>query len=248
MKKSLLFLGAVSVLVLLIVLFASCSTTSSAETTTAGYASNQNTGIWVTGVGKVTAVPDTAVLGLGVQTQAADVADAQTQATQAMAAIMAVLTKYNIASADISTQNYSIYPVYSYPKGTQTLTDYSVSNTLSVTIRNLNNVGNILTDVATAGGNATTISSLDYIVEDPTQDEAAALKLAVADAQNQATQLASETGVKLGKPSYINESGGYTPPTPISFAGAAGTTVAPVPVSPGSIDIQVSVQVVYGIS
>jgi hypothetical protein len=247
MKKSLLVLSALVALLLVIVVFAGCGTTSSA-TTAAGYASNQNTGIWVTGTGKVTVVPDTAVLDMGVQAQAANVADAQTQATQAMSATMAVLTKYNIASADISTQNYSIYPIYSYPKGTQTVTGYSVSNMLSVTIRNLGNVGNILSDVVTAGGDATTINSLAYIVYDPTQDEAAALKLAVADAQNQATQLASEAGEKLGKATYINESGGYNPPAPISFASAAAGAVAPVPVSPGSVDIQVSVQVVYSIS
>lgn len=248
MKKSLLVLSIILAVVLLGFGLAGCGTYSSNGTNTAGYLSNQDTGIWVTGVGKVTVVPDTAVLDLGVQVQAASVVDAQTQATQAMTVILTVMKKYNIADKDISTQNYSIYPVYSYSKGTQTITGYSVSNKLSVKIRTLSDTGNILAEAATAGGNATTVNSLNFIVDDPTQDENSARTLAVADAQNKAEQLAHQTGVKLGKVSYVNESGGYTPPTPILFAATAGAAVAPVPVSPGTIDVEIDIQVVYNIS
>jgi uncharacterized protein YggE len=251
MKKLLLALSSILAVVLLGLVVAGCSTSSPALTTSVSNASTQNTGIWVTGVGTLTVTPDTAVLDLGVQTQASDVGDAQTQATQAMTSILAVMSKYSIASSDISTQNYIVSPVYSYGQGTQTITGYAVSNSLSVKISNLNNVGSIIAEAVAAGGNATSVTSLDYIVNDPTQDDAAALKLAMANAQNLAAQLANEADVKLGAASYINESGGYTPPTPITFASSGESAVAPVvavPVSSGSIEIQMTVQVVYSIS
>ena len=51
--------------------------------------SQQNTGIWVTGEGKVSVVPDVAILSLGVEAQAASVAEAQQQAAETMEAVMA---------------------------------------------------------------------------------------------------------------------------------------------------------------
>ena len=252
MRKTLFAVCLITAAVLVTTICAGCGTSSSGGSpVSSSIVSSQNTGIWVTGVGKVTVIPDTAVLDLGVQAQASSVADAQSQATQAMTSIMTTLKKYNIADKDIATQNYSIYPVYSYTKGAQTISGYNVSNTLIVKIRNLSDVGNILSDVAAAGGNATSISSLSYTLDDPTQADASALKLAVTDAQAKAATLANSAGVKLGKASYINESGGYAPPTPISFTSSATAGSAPtiaVPVSPGSMDIQVSIQVVYSIN
>ena len=48
--------------------------------------SQQNTGIWVTGEGKMNVVPDVAIIRLGVESQAMIVAEAQRQAQEAMAA------------------------------------------------------------------------------------------------------------------------------------------------------------------
>ena len=53
--------------------------------------SSQWAGIWVTGEGKVTAVPDVAVLTLGVEVQASTVEEAMAQATAAMDRVIAAL-------------------------------------------------------------------------------------------------------------------------------------------------------------
>ena len=45
--------------------------------------SQQNTGLWVTGEGKVSVTPDVAILNLGVEAQAKTVAQAQREAVEA---------------------------------------------------------------------------------------------------------------------------------------------------------------------
>jgi len=71
----------------------------------------------------------------------------------------------------------------------------------------------------------------------------------MADAENKAKQLVDLSGVKLGKPIYINESGGYVP-TPVRYElaiPAPAPMPAPTPISPGEQEIRLNVQVVYEI-
>ena len=65
-----------------------------------GSDSSQQTGLWVSGEGKVMAVPDIAVLTLGVEAQAATVSEAQGSAATAMTAVIAALRANNIADKD----------------------------------------------------------------------------------------------------------------------------------------------------
>jgi len=78
-------------------------------TTTGGVVSNQNTGIWVTGEGKVYIVPDVAILNVGVEAQADTVARAQSDATDVMNAVRGELDARGIAEKDIQTLYFSIY-------------------------------------------------------------------------------------------------------------------------------------------
>ena len=52
---------------------------------------SQQEGIWVTGNGEVSVVPDIVTLRLGIEAQKASVAEAQTQAAEAMNKVMTVL-------------------------------------------------------------------------------------------------------------------------------------------------------------
>src|SRR3989304_9456221 len=65
-----------------------CDSITSPPAANSAGTSSQNTGIWVTGEGKVTVVPDVALLSLGVEAQADTVAKAQADATTAMSAVM----------------------------------------------------------------------------------------------------------------------------------------------------------------
>ena len=252
MKKGLLVLGtALAVLVLAVSAWGCGSFSSGTTSGNQSSGSQQNTGIWVTGVGKVTVTPDVAVVSLGVQAQASTVADAQQQASTAMAKVMAALKANSVADKDIATQYYNITPVYSYDSktGKQTLEGYSVSNTVNAKVRNVGNAGVVIDAVAAAGGDYTRINSVTLTVDQPEQYNTQARQAAMTDASNRATQLAKLSGVKLGKATYINESLNSSSQTIYYDSGAKATpSVTPTPIIPGETDITLTVQVVYSIS
>lgn len=211
--------------------------------------SQQNTGIWVTGEGKVSVVPDVANLSLGVEAQAETVAEAQAQAAEAMVAVMGVLDDYGIAKKDIKTQRFSIQAVKRWDNGEEILLGYRVTNIVVVKIRELDDTGAIIDAVAEAGGDYTRINSIGFTVDDPTDYYEEAREKAMEDAEAKAEQLADLAGVDLGKPIYINESGGYIPVPREYYVGVpeAVPAPAPSPISPGETEISLTVQVVYSI-
>ena len=73
---------------------------------------------------------------------------------------------------------------------------------------------------------------------------------AIADAETKAEQLADLADVRLGKPIYINEAGGYIPIIREYPARAEGIPVpapAPTPISPGETEVSLTIQVAYSI-
>ena len=252
MKKSLLLLiTGISVVILAFGAWG-CGTSSTGGGVESGSSviNQQSTGIWVTGVGKVTVIPDLAIVSLGVQAQALTVVDAQQQAAGSMTSIVTALKTKGVADKDIATQGYSITPVYSYnpTTGKQTLEGYTATNTLTVKIRNVGNAGVVIDAASAAGGNNSIINSVTLTVDQPEQYNDAARKAAVADVANRAKQLANLSGVKLGKATYITETLNNTPQT-ISFdSGVKAEPSVITPISPGETEIIVTVQMVYSIS
>ncbi len=208
-------------------------------------ASGQQVGIWVTGTGRVTAKPDIATLSLGVQAEARTVADAQAQAQQAMSAVMASLTANGVADKDIQTSSFSIQPVYNYTTGNQRILEgYQVTNIVTIKIRDLTKTGTIIDAAVAAGGNLTIVNSINFTIEDPTLLNNQARDLAIKDAVAKAQQVAGLTDVKLGKLIYFSETGGYVAPPRVAIGAQE---VASTPISPGELDVTVSVQLVYDI-
>ena len=212
----------------------------------------QNTGIWVNGEGKVTVVPDLAILSVGIESRETSVAKAQEIAATAMDAVINQLKQRGIAEKDIRTTSFSIIRVtrYDEPKQQEVTIGYRVTNTVSAKIRKIADAGSIIDAVAQAGGDLTRINNISFTVDDPTAFEREARQKAMADAESKAKQLANLSGVKLGKPIYINESGGFISlrqeffpvPDPSPAFGAA-----PTPILPGEQEIRLNVQVVYEI-
>ena len=75
-------------------------------------------------------------------------------AAEAMDALMKALTARGIEERDIQTTRFSIYPEYQYDrdKDRSELVGYRVNNQISVTIRNLDQVGMVIDDMLEAGG------------------------------------------------------------------------------------------------
>lgn len=210
---------------------------------------NQQQGIWVTGEGKVKVTPDLVNIQLGIQAQSKTVAEAQAQATKAMNDVMSALTGNGIAQKDIQTQYYNIQQLTKWDndKQEQVIIGYQINNVVSAKIRDIARAGTIIDAVTLAGGDLTRVNSLQFTVDDPTVYYDQAREKAMADAEDTATQLANLSKVKLGKPIYIAESGAPVPQTMPIYAKGAADASQSTPISPGELEINLTVQVNYAI-
>jgi hypothetical protein len=209
---------------------------------------SQQEGLWVNGHGEVNAAPDIAILQLGISAQWASVAEAQAEAATAMDKVMAALRAGGVADKDIQTQYFSIQQVtrWDQDKQQEIVVGYRVSNMVMAKIRDIAKTGSIIDTVAEAGGDLTRIDNIGFSIDDPSKYRKEARDKAMADARTKAEQLASLSGVKLGKPTYISESISY--PVYAPAAKVAEAAPAPVtPISPGEMKISLDIQVVYAI-
>jgi uncharacterized protein YggE len=245
MKTKWLFASAVAVLVLTGLFLSGCGGTAGS----ANGRSAQQTGIWVTGEGKVEAAPDIVAVQLGTVAQSKTVADAQRQANAAMTQMMNALKTNGVAETDIQTSYFSVQVVTHYDPATQqSVPDgYSITNLLMVKIRDVAKAGSIIDSVVQAGGDLTRIDSISFSIDDPIALYDQAREKAMADAADKANQLAKLSGVKLGKPAYVTENSTpvVQPPSPVYAKTAADSTGTQI--SPGQLEITVDVQVAYAI-
>jgi len=117
---------------------------------------------------------------------------------------------------------------------------YRASNTVEVTIRDLNRAGEVLGAAAASGANQ--MYGIAFEIEDPSRLEAQAREKALANARQRATDLAKLAGVRLGNPISIVEVGGTMPvPGPVMMRAEA----AQVPVERGELTVTSNVQVVF---
>jgi len=247
-KRWLLVLGLV--LILGIIGLSGCDSSGGVSGQVAGLNLNgQQEGIFVSGSGKSTAVPDIATLRLGIEAQETTVAEAQAQAATAMDKVMNSLTANGVAKKDIQTQFFNISRVTRWDDKNQkeVVIGYRVSNVVTAKIRNIDKAGGIIDAVAIAGGDLTRIDGISFSVDDPSSYYTEARKLAVADAKAKANQLAQAAGVTLGKATYISENT-YTPPIAAPFAFEAKALAAPeTPISAGEMEITTTVQMTFDI-
>ena len=212
---------------------------------------HQQTGIWVTGQGEEMAVPDIAILSLGIEARADTVSEAQEQASEAMDRVMQALKDNGVAEKDIQTQRFNIYPITKWYKDEEEekIIGYRISNMMVAKIREVEKAGAVIDAVTRAGGDYIRIQGISFTVDDPTPYYEEARSKAMKDAKNKAEQLANLSGVKLGKPTYISEGALYSPPSNREFY-KSGDAAAPYPetsISPGELKVTVSIQLIYTI-
>jgi uncharacterized protein YggE len=203
-------------------------------------------GIQVSGLGRAIGVPDLAILSLGVEASRDTVEAARADAANALEKMVSVLKSRGIAERDIQTRYFSIYP--RYDQTGRDITGYQVSNILTVKVRNLNSVGSVIDEVTKAGGNITRFQNISFTIENTKALEERARAEAVADLLSRAKQLATLTGVELGRPTTIIEGSAATPPIPyMERAMAASAGDAATPVLAGEMEVVVTLQAIFAI-
>jgi uncharacterized protein YggE len=247
-KIWLMVAGAVLILVVGLVGCSSGNTPSNGNINVA--LNNQQEGIWVTGEGKVTAVPDVAIISLGIQSQETTVEAAQAEAATAMDDVMKALENAGIDRKDIQTQYFNIQKVtrWDNDKQQEIVIGFQVTNTVTAKVRDVTKAGSVIDAVAAAGGDLTRINSIGFTVDDPTQYQEQARVKAVNDAAARAQKLADTAGVKLGDPTYITENSYIPGPIYRDVVMAAPAPTPTTPISPGEMEITVNVQIAYAIT
>jgi uncharacterized protein YggE len=211
----------------------------------AGFAAAAPATLTVTGEGRVAQAPDMASVSLGVTTEGKTAAEALAANSTALAAVMARLTQAGIAPGDLQTSGLSLNPNWQNDSSTggSRISGYIASNMLTVRVRALDGLGNVL-DAAVKDG-ANTLNGVNFGLADPSPVEAEARKRAVADAKARAAVLAEAAGVTLGPIVTITEGGGGgNYPAPM-FRMAA--EAAPVPMAGGEVETAMQVTIVWEI-
>lgn len=202
----------------------------------------------VDGEGKATGVPNQATISFGVTKQASIVADAQNQTNTAVQKILDSLNTLGIEAKNIKTTDYSVQPNYNFGGATQTITGYTVTQTVEVKIQPLDKVNQTL-DALTASG-ANIVGQIRFGFDDATQQklEDEARLDAVNKAKQKAESLAQASGIHLGSIINVVETPDQGAPQPILMNAAkldAGTAQQPSQVTPGENTISTTITISY---
>lgn len=224
----------------------SCLTmTACAQNTTPTVASSDGTLLSVSAQAEASRVPDVASLSTGVVTQAADANAALSANAAQMNKVMAAIKAAGIAEKDIQTSGISINPQYKYTDNQPpTITGYQASNTVSIKVREVGKLGEVLDALVASGANQVNGPSFEIDQPEAVYDEAR--RAALEKAQQRAQMYAKSLGMKVQRIVSISEGGGFQPPRPMMMAKAASFDRAESsPVSPGETTLTANLDVVF---
>lgn len=216
-------------------------------TTTAAVVDTTRT-ITVVGEGTVSAEPDQAVAMIGVEVVGDSVQEATGESADVMEALLGAFKAEGVVAADIRTSGYGVWTDYgsrSDMVGDDAKPIYRVNNIVTVTVRDLDNLGAIL-DAAIDNG-ANSIQGINFTIEDKAELAADARAKAAVDAKAKAEELAKLMGLKVGAVVSVSEVIGSSvyPVTREAAMGMGGGGAGPISV--GSLDYSAQLQVVYAI-
>jgi uncharacterized protein len=201
--------------------------------------------IRTTGEATVTATPDRVRIDVGVVTQSESSATAVSQNAEKLAATLAELRKLLGRDADIKTISYVVAPVYRYPRegGEPSITGYTATNIVRVTLDDLAKTGSVIDTAARTGSNR--IQNLQFLLKDEAAASARALREAALQARSKANALASALGVKILGIHSVTESS--APSYPVRDMAFARAEAASTPIEPGTIEVRATVSLVVKI-
>jgi len=204
----------------------------------------------VSGNASVMAVPDQAIVRLGIVRQAASAQAAQEQANVAAREILNAVEKAGVPPNQIQTARLVLTPIYA-PRNPDSrdaprIVAYNATNTISVRLENLSIVGTVIDAGLKAGANQ--IEGVGFALRNDLPSRQQVLKQAVEEARSKAQTMAEALRVNLVEVLEVSEGGvsivDRVEPVFASRAAAAAET----PVSPGQIEVRASVTIRYRIS
>ena len=208
--------------------------------------------IHASGSGNIIGTSDRAQVTFSVETENIDVKVAQQANAAQMTKVIDALVAAGLPKDALKTTGYNIYPVYDdYSKTPfeQKIRTYRVTNTLTVTLHDVNRTGELI-DIAVANG-VNQASSIQFMLSDEQSRvlRTEALKRAVYNARADADTVAAALGTTITDVKSADISGGYSPVLFENYqAGDAMVkSAAPTPIQPGDVTVTAQVSITYSI-
>ena len=204
----------------------------------------------VSGNASVMAVPDQAIVRLGIVRQAASAQAAQEQANVAAREILNAVEKAGVPPNQIQTARLVLTPIYA-PRNPDSrdaprIVAYNATNTISVRLENLSIVGTVIDAGLRAGSNQ--IEGVGFALRNDLPSRQQALKQAVEEARSKAQTMAEALRVNLLEVLEVSEGGVSIVDRVEPVFASRAAAVAETPVSPGQIEVRASVTIRYRIS
>lgn len=206
----------------------------------------------VSASGSAAGVPDMAILTLTVNREAPTAGEAVQASSTAMAQVLNVMRSLGVADRDLQTSGFSIHPNYARLQRApgadaqaRRFTGYTVRNSLTVRLRDIERVGEALDAAVRLGVNEG--GDIAFANQDPEPLIDKARRRAVQAAMGKARTLADAAGVRLGPIVEIAERSRQSQPLPFARAEMAMSD-AKVPIASGENSYQVTVEMTFAIA
>jgi uncharacterized protein len=159
--------------------------------------------VTVTGEAVVNVVPDEVVLTLGVESSDKQLRRAKSLNDERVKQVLAAAERLGIPAKDIQTDHISIEPRYRDNYEQRDFVGYFVRQTIEITLKDISQFENLLTDVLDAGANY--VHGIQFRTSELRKHKDEARALAIKAAREKAVALAHELDQNVGKPYSIRE-------------------------------------------
>ena len=199
--------------------------------------------ISVTGEATISVAPDQAQIDGGVTSEAKTAREASDANNAAMGKVLLALKSAGIEEKDFQTSRLSLQP-QSAPNrpGPSTIVGYRASNRVTVRLREVAKLANVIDTMVGAGAND--IGGINFMVSQASKLLDEAREQAIADARRKAEIYAKAAGVTLGAPLSISEEGA---PGPMPYRKMVAGMAASAPVAQGEETLRIAVSVSWAI-
>jgi uncharacterized protein YggE len=207
--------------------------------------------VTVTGTGRATAAPDQAVVQVRADVLRPSAGEAVAAAQDCVDRVRAAARGVDPALAVESTsltlhvdETWSSDPTTG--RNSRQRNGFRAGHGLTVRVGDVGALGAVLTAVLAAAGDDLALDSVEHSVADPTTLRGTARARAWDDARARAAQHAAAAGASLGEVLEVVEDGAVGVPRPMAARMAVAS--AEVAVEPGAAEVQVQVQVTWGLA
>jgi len=197
--------------------------------------------------------PDQVSVTLGLTTQGQTVREALNDNSAQMENVFDEMEKLDLdREENLRTQNFSVNPMWSNrprnagPEWKREIIGYQVNNSIVVTTKKLELIGDVIAKGTEAGANQ--VNSVSFSIADKRKYRTQAITEATENAYEDAQALAAASGSELDGVKTISIDNFRSNPVVVSgarFANMAEDSISAPPIQSGDVGVQVSVSIIY---